>query len=87
MTTTTITTITATATPTANAIATATATATATTTHPMEKALHQMKIMRDYQINSNIFFVKKETFKQKKLSCPNHGKRNPKWWDKRHKKW
>ncbi len=29
-----------------------------------------------------LIFVKKETFKQKKLSCTKHGKKNPKWWDK-----
>ncbi len=41
-----------------------------------------MKIIKDYQIHSNYFFVKKETFRQKKLSRKKHGKRNQKWQDK-----
>ncbi len=41
-----------------------------------------MKIMRDYRINLNYFYVEKETFKQNKLFCVKHRKRNPKWWDK-----
>ncbi len=41
-----------------------------------------MKIMRECQINLNEIFVKKETFKQKKLSCAKHRKNNLKCWDK-----
>ncbi len=41
-----------------------------------------MKIMRDYRINLILIFVKKETFKQKKLSRAKNGKRNPEWRDK-----